>query len=116
MSFCKVSQSESLAGRVEVRRAGWASSLAEAAHVSFGPVLKRSPFVSVCAQSASSSAHRVLIGTSLFITECISEKDRGGDTMPGLPKELVDIILDFVIAQVRESREGVALCKLMHTS
>lgn len=36
--------------------------------------------------------------------------------MPGLPRELLDIILDLVIDDMRETRESRAVCALMHSS
>lgn len=74
------------------------------------------PF-SACSRSVPSSAHKGLIGTSLFTTECISEKSKGHGT-PSLPTELVDIVVDFAIelARCQPEKQGMTLCKLLHTS
>lgn len=56
-----------------------------------------------------------LVGTSLHVTDCASEHTKGAQT-PALPVELVDIIVDYAIQGMRETKEGAAVAKLMHVS
>lgn len=57
---------------------------------------------------------RVHIGAAILTTDCQSENNRTG-TLPELSQELLDLIVDFAVADL-EDGEGAAARKMMHTS
>lgn len=58
---------------------------------------------------------QVHLSVAVLTTDCISEKKRK-DAVPELPKELQDLIVDFVVQGMVETKDGSTVCAVMHTS
>lgn len=56
-----------------------------------------------------------MLGHALLTTDCISATNSKG-FMPSLPIELLDMVVQSVVHEMRRSQNGTAMCALMHTS
>lgn len=56
-----------------------------------------------------------LVGNALHTTDCISAKPHKGKA-PELPFELMEIVLDFALEDMRRTKVRSTVCALMHTN
>lgn len=58
---------------------------------------------------------RVQIGAAVLTTDCIAETQRKG-VIPELSQELVDMVVEFVVQEMVETKDGSSVRSLMHSS